>query len=86
MNCRCDFESHGHRGVCNKEVSFKDSQMWESCDHDRNVTDSDGLIEEKIRGVCYCKTNRCCLECWEKEFKIASGFIKRYLRTIKEVE
>ena len=84
MNCRCDFESHGHKNVCNKKVSFRDSQMWQSCSHDKNITDSNGLIEEKVRGVCYCVQNRCCLDCWEREVAIAKGSILRSLKIMNQ--
>ncbi len=84
MNCRCDIESHGHMGVCNKKVGYKDSQMWESCDHIHIVKDEKGLIEDKIRNRCFCVKNRCCNACWEKEFKMAKGYLMQYLRVMKE--
>ena len=82
IKCVCDYELHGHKGICNKEITYADSQMWEDCSHiEREVVD--GKIENETRNECYCRNNRCCQECYKTEVKIAKGFISRYLASMK---
>ena len=83
INCVCDYQSHGHQGVCGKEITYADSQLWEECDHtERTIVD--GKIENETRNECYCKNNRCCLECYTKEVSIAKGSIARSLKIMNQ--
>ena len=84
MNCACDYQEHDHTGVCAKEVRLDNSVNWKKCFKHTFKNIVDDVVQSVEHKDCLCGNNRCCMDCYDKEFIKAKQDIKANMKGFGE--
>ena len=78
MNCKCKEDGHGHYGLCDAPVSFRDSIPMDYY-KDKPIYGKNGVGAKSKIGVetIDCDKNRCCNDCYDKIKNNVEEFFKK---------
>ena len=79
MNCACDYQSHQHKGICGKEVRLDNSMNWKKCFKHTFKNIVDDVVQNVEHKDCLCGSNRCCIDCADKEFTMAKASLSEFM-------
>ena len=86
MNCKCIENSHGHSGICNAEITFRDSSPINYYKIEKKYgKDDSGNRIVMGKDIVDADKEKCCDDCYDKTKHEAISALKIYKNIDKEM-